>query len=225
MNQENVPKSDPNQLDQKTDVIDNDETVSEALVSMDLTVDGIQAVAERALRERSQCTSNSAANAPGTYAYHAGTRALRDVFTGANRSWEKHRDNNIEFIFNPELAIKMCFQNVDAACTENLPVPISGKKGSGFANAVRGMGNLFRVLPAFQFFSTADRNRSKPNIFWLAMDKKGRCEVSEPVLRDDGAVSSYRKRIFVDKIGSGTPDIPEIVEDSMSSPEVVLKGE
>lgn len=115
---------------QTTTFVKDANSVVDRLNELKLTRDGLLRVVDTAIAGSANVTSNHANNAAGTYRYHEGTASLRDEFAGES-GWIKDSNSNIEAIFNPEIGIKVVFQNVDRAGFElHLPQPNSPKKSA-----------------------------------------------------------------------------------------------
>jgi hypothetical protein len=133
------------------------------------------------------------ANAPGTFSYHFGTRELRAQFVGTE--WELDREDGIESIKNSRLKIKVVFQNVDVACSDDvLPKPRS-PKGSGAERACSG--NLFGHLPTH-----APRPKKGWSTYYLMVADDGAAELSLVVVKRR-TFTSFVERIFLAEGGEG----------------------
>lgn len=111
-----------------TDVINTVSSADTVLAELRLTREGLCTAVEAAIEAGSTITANHPNNSYGTYKYHEGTAALRDQFVGEN-GWVRDSNNNIESIYNPDLGIKVVFQNVDLACNPaHIPQASTPKK-------------------------------------------------------------------------------------------------
>jgi len=55
------------------------------LAQLDINYDQISIIAERAISQKLNAVSNHPANAAGTFAYHEGVRAMRDVLVDGEK--------------------------------------------------------------------------------------------------------------------------------------------
>jgi len=188
--------------------------VDKRLAEMQLDRAALLECRDVAVNEAANATAFHAANAPGTFAYHQGTWALRDRFVGPN--WVECRADGIEGIRNDALKIKVAFCNVDEACADKHPQPRS-KKGAG---AERASGGLFRDLPQFAARQTGDMA-----LYYLMVDAEGAAELTRPVL-SNGGFSGTIERLYL-SFGNDD-DIAVIGEDDTGptdnfDPQVVRK--
>jgi hypothetical protein len=163
------------------------------LSELDLTREGLLDVRAVALNEGANATPFHAANASGTFAYHAGTWALRHQFVGGD--WILDRSDGVEAIRNGKLKIKIAFSNVDLACNDfHVPKPRT-KKGAG---AERATGSdLFGDLPQY-----APRPTGEWMFYYLMVDVRGAAELTRPVVKGGTFVAAV-ERIYLSNGGEG----------------------
>lgn len=95
------------------------------LMELGLTLEGLLKARDIAVHESANSIPFHAANAAGSFSYHAGTWAPRNRLAGAD--WTDDRSDGVEAIKNDTLKVKLAFSNVDVACTPHMPRP--GPKG------------------------------------------------------------------------------------------------
>lgn len=167
-----------------------DHKVKSRLEQLDLTKDKLSEVAKRAIAQKFNAVSNHPVNAPGTFAYHEGVRALREIFADGDK-WNKLVERGIEYIENPDKKIRVIYQNVDHACIEsNDPQPISKRGGTAKRNAISS-----NQLELFE------REIPISNVFVLCVSENNgivNAELSLPTdISEDGYLSKFIERIFI----------------------------
>jgi hypothetical protein len=154
------------------------------LKQLALPREGLLEARDIAVHESSNATAFHAANAAGTYSYHGGTWALRNIFVGGD--WTVDRSDGVEAIRNEKLKVKVAFSNVDLACvTAHTPKPRT-KKGAGAERAMGG--GLFPDLPQF-----APRQTGEWQFFYLMVDAEGAAELTRPVVRGGTFVAAIER--------------------------------
>lgn len=149
--------------------------VDRRLAELSLKRELLLKVRAMAIGAGADATAFHAANAAGTYQYHAGTWGLRNEFVGD--VWQLDRPDGVEAIRNDAAKVKVVFANVDLACNdEHDPKPRS-RKGSGAERVCSG--NLFGSLPKF-----APKQTDKYAIYFLMVDDNGAAELSRPVVKN-----------------------------------------
>ena len=150
--------------------------VGPRLAELGLHARGIRRVRSVAVGARANATAFHAANAPGTFAYHAGLWCLRDEFVDG--SWIADRPGGVEVIFDPERKLRVAFANVDRCCDDlHSPLPVSAK-GAGVERLCQA--NLFSDLPTYANISIL----SGTPLFYCMVDLEGRVELSRPTFKD-----------------------------------------
>ncbi|WP_312016106.1 hypothetical protein [Bradyrhizobium sp. JYMT SZCCT0428] len=143
---------------------------------------------DAALSESANATAFHAANAAGTFSYHGGTWALRDLFVGDD--WVIDRADGVETIKNERLKIKVAFSNVDLACNSfHVPKPRT-KKGAGAERAI-GADLFGGELPQY-----ATRQSSEWRFYYLMIDHDGAAELTSPVVKG-GTFIAATERIYL----------------------------
>lgn len=162
-----------------------------------------------AVTARRDCTDDDPINAPGTFSYHLGTRAMRVLFR--SKRWERHRPNGIESVLNPETGQQIVFQNVDLAAERTRDPQALSPKESGSKEFIEaGQGDLFRVL--------ADDIEPIPTVgeVWylcVSCDEVTgvRAELSRPFPVINRKFAKFHERIFI--VRKGELDGPVLDND------------
>ena len=141
-------------------------------------------------------------NAPGTFSYHFGTRELRVQFLGSD--WEIDRTDGIESIKNEVLKVKVIFQNVDVACSDDAKPKPRSPKGSGAERACSG--NLFGHLPSY-----ANPKKDFWSTYYLMVAENGAAELSLVVVKNH-TFTDFMEQIYL----SDGSDLGEL--DSLETP-------
>ncbi|MBL8905269.1 MAG: hypothetical protein JNM20_01205 [Rhizobiales bacterium] len=145
-----------------------------------------------AINDAANATAFHAANAAGTYSYHAGTWALRHLFVG--KEWKLDRADGIEAIRDDARKVRIAFSNVDLACdASHVPKPRT-KKGAGAERAITG--DLFPNSPRY-----APNKTGEWQFFYLMIDQNGAAELTRPIVRG-GTFIAATERIYL-STGSG----------------------
>ncbi|ASM77355.1 hypothetical protein VITFI_CDS1577 [Vitreoscilla filiformis] len=183
---------------QKSVVFNQDSEVRHRLRKLGLTTEIVRLIARRVAAAKAEALEIDPTNAPGMLAYIHGVRATRMELLKVS-GWRMSRAGNVESTVNDKLGIQICFQNVDAACTEPNPQAISGK-GAGsrklIQNGLGGQGELFgREAP-----ESVDAIGSTPTVWVVCVstdDKKLRAEVSCPEVFQGSQFAGFSERIWV----------------------------
>lgn len=192
------------------DIYESAHEVNSKLSEFGVTRRELIAIALQAVAARNNATPLHPINAPGTYSYMEGVAGLREIFLG-KEGWGSARPNGLEAVTNKESNLTIVFQNVDRACSESHPQPISGK-GEG---AKRLVENPTAYL--FDYMADEDRRKENQSVWFLCVSVNGeelRVELSLPGSIDEKLFSSFMERIFIitddewthDPDDSGTPD-------------------
>lgn len=171
-------------------LLEAEHEIKSRLAQIDLTINKLSEVAKRAIAQKSSAVSNHPVNAPGTFAYHEGVRAMRDIFVD-DVTWKKSVENGIEYIENPSKKIKIMYQNVDHACNRSRdPQPISKRGGIAKRNAISS-----NQLDLF------GRETPSTNVWVICVsENKGivNAEISLPAeILKNGCFSHFIERIFI----------------------------
>lgn len=109
----------------QTKIFKEDWEVDSRLSMFGVTKAELMKVVEMAVGARADAVPHDPVNAPGTFSYIYGTRAIRDLFV--SKGWIKDSTKNIESVYHPQTGTKIIFQNVDSACDNRHPKALSGK--------------------------------------------------------------------------------------------------
>ncbi len=159
------------------------------LAKLELNRETLLKVRAIALNAALDATPFHPANAPGTFAYHHGTWALRNGCIGPDTNWRVDRSNGLEAIANDSLQIMVIFANVDVACNdEQKPKPRS-QKGAGSERACSG-NLLFDSLPEYAPVQTGWAT------YYLMVSESGAAELTRPVV-EAGTFTAWPERIYL----------------------------
>ena len=156
-----------------------------------------------AVGARADVVPHHPVTAPGTFAYHWGTMALRDVFVP--KGWVKDSTAGIESVYDPETGTKIIFQNTDSACEIYDPKAISEK----------GIASERIVMWAQKgLFAEIDEERQKRlngPVWYFCLFVNGddaRAELSRPLAINRRQFKQFIERIFLLKHGEWNPIVP-----------------
>jgi hypothetical protein len=164
--------------------------VKNRLGTLDLKMNQIADIAKRAISKKYNATPNHPLNAPGTFSYHEGVNAMREIVTDGVK-WKRLVQNGIEYIDNPSKNIRIIYQNVDYACNSSHdPQPTSKRGGSAKRDAISSnQTDLF------------GRELTPTNVWVICVsENKGiiNAEISMPTeILKNGSFSQFVERIFV----------------------------
>ena len=188
----------------------------EKIESLGLKSEWLQDIGRKALAAYNQTTTHDATTAPGSYAYFAAVRALRDIL--CPEGWQEIVHKNVEMVANPDngVSIMVSSGNKDTG-KENGKPKTKNQKGNQTKKFV-SFNNLQRYLPTMEQEIT---NISLSNIWILLFHvdtKKSelRIELSLPIEMDidDLRVSKWYQRIIIDSIDfSNTPKKNDLYVD------------
>jgi len=199
-----------------TKILADDWEVEPRLLALGLDRENLLKVVFAAVQARNDTTSNDPANAAGWFSYSYGTRTLREVFCG--EKWMLDRTDSIESILNPNLGIKVAFQNVDSAADPNREPRARSKKGAGSERAVDNNQLNLWLLPEIENVVSASPDSS--SIWFLMVYVNGsdvRAELSLPISIKDNQFTDFVERIFLIKGGEWSDfEINELEDDNDS---------
>jgi len=172
-------------------LISADHEVKNRLQELDLTNQQLSEIAKRAIAEKFNAVENHPVSAPGTFAYHAGVKAMRDILVDGSK-WKKLVEKNIEYVENLDKKIKMIYQNVDYACGSNDPQPIARRRGIAKQNSISS-----NQMPLFEL----ELQLPKCNVFVLCVSENNgivNAELSLPTeISPKGKFLNFVERIFI----------------------------
>jgi len=159
-----------------------------------VTKEELMPIIHTAVGAKADAVAHHPVTAPGTFAYHWGTMALRDVFVP--KGWAKDSTEGIESVYDPKTGTKIIFQNTDSACDVCDPKAISPK---GLASA-RVISQPYLILEMEE-----DRQKKMNGTVWyFCLFAKGddvRAELSRPLAIEGRQFSEFPERIFILKHG------------------------
>ncbi|MGR9012029.1 MAG: hypothetical protein ACU83U_00140 [Gammaproteobacteria bacterium] len=164
--------------------------VKNRLENLDLKMNQIADIAKRAISKKYNATLNHPLNAPGTFSYHEGVNAMREIVTDGV-TWKRLVQNGIEYIDNPGKNIRIIYQNVDYACNSSHdPQPTSKRGGSAKRDAISSnQTDLF------------GRELTPTNVWVICVSENNgiiNAEISMPTeILKNGSFSQFVERIFV----------------------------
>ena len=162
---------------------------------LELTKDQLVQAVDAAFLARINTVPNHALNAAGTYSYHEGIRKLRDVLVGDN--WTVGRDNNVEYVENSSLMVRIAFCNVvHAASLIHDPEPVSPRR-----NATIAACHANSRQEQLDFGPAAEHDHDSMDSEWityyLMVGVDGTAELSLPLVCESGHFSELVERIFL----------------------------
>jgi hypothetical protein len=164
-------------------------------------------VRDVAFGEAGNATPHHCANAAGTFSYQHGVFALRDQFIGP--VWRVDRLNNVETIVHKFIDLRVGYQNVDKALSDEYQPRSRSEKGSGSERLCQN--NLFGVLPHLRKGDL----KIEP-LYFLMVDEIGACELSCPIV-ENGAFAQFVERIYLsDGSDFGGKKLPLDEDDAIS---------
>lgn len=179
----------------KQRVFSDSPDVRDQLSALGLTVEIVSTVARMVASAKAEALEIDPANSPGQRAYMMGVRAKRLMLLPLG--WRMSRAGGVEATVNDELGIQICYQTVDAACTEHEPKAISGK-GAGSRKLIQdGQGELFERDASKSFPVPLG---ATPTVWVICVStdlKKLRAEVSCPDAFEGDQFEGFSTRIFV----------------------------
>lgn len=172
-------------------IFENAHDVDTKLYQLGLSSDELTEIALIAAAAKNEAVPIEPINAPGIFSYIAGTGAIRSTLI--QKGWVLSRENNIEATLNQSLNVKIVFQNVDQACGEAFPQPIS-KKGPATKKLVES--NSLYLFPEMEKEFQAAKNTTTWFFCVSIVGDKIRAELSCPYSLDRNQFS-FHQRIFI----------------------------
>lgn len=179
------------------------------LAQLGLRRDLLLDVVGAAVGGRRNATGYHPLSAGGLLSWIEGTGQLRRIFV--QQGWEVCRRDNIESIFNPEIGIKVVFQNADRA-GDPLRDPIaSSKKGAGSARAIE-LGQ-YELWPEDKAKEVVEVTATTWVLFVYASGDDVRAELSCPMAISEEQFDGFHERILLVEEGGWGASVP-IVDDN-----------
>lgn len=162
------------------------------LAVLGVTPQELRDVALSSAAERNNATQHHPANAPGTFSYMEGTKALRDLLT--RKGWVIDRSHGVEGVISEEKNVVIVFQNVDLACGASDPKPISAK-GEGSKALVENNAAFL-----FDYMEQDYKKKLNTLVWFFCVSFQGdeiRAELSLPKHIERGKFGAFLERIFI----------------------------
>lgn len=177
------------------------------LAQLGLRRDLLLDVVGAAVGGRRNATGYHPLSAGGLLSWIEGTGQLRRIFV--QRGWEVCRRDNIESIFNPEIGIKVVFQNAERAGDPLLEPLATSKKGAGSARAVE-LGQ-YELWPEEQAKKFVEVTASTWVLFVYSDGDDVRAELSFPKAINGEQFDGFHERILLVEKGGWGASVP--IED------------
>ncbi|KQM72866.1 hypothetical protein [Sphingomonas sp. Leaf20] len=177
------------------------------LAQLRLRRDLLLDVVSAAVGGRRNATGYHPLSAGGLLSWIEGTGQLRRIFV--QRGWEVCRRDNIESIFNPEIGIKVVFQNAERAGDPLLEPLATSKKGAGSARAIE-LGQ-YELWPEEQAKKFVEVTASTWVLFVYSDGDDVRAELSFPKAINGEQFDGFHERILLVEKGGWGASVP--IED------------
>jgi hypothetical protein len=193
-------------------VLAEDYEVVPRLAQLGLRRDLLLDVVRGAVGGRRNSTAFHPLSAGGLLSWIEGTGQLRRIFLPYG--WEICRRDNIESIFNPEIGIKVVFQNAERAGDPLFNPIATSKKGAGSARAIE-MGQ-YELWPEDKTKEVAEVTATTWVLFVYADRDDVRAELSCPIAINEEQFDGFHERILL--VGKGGWDAVEPVKNDGEPP-------
>ncbi len=174
------------------------------LAQLRLRRDLLLDVVSAAVGGRRNATGYHPLSAGGLLSWIEGTGQLRRIFV--QRGWEVCRRDNIESIFNPEIGIKVVFQNAERAGDPLLEPLATSKKGAGSARAIE-LGQ-YELWPEEQAKKFVEVTASTWVLFVYSDGDDVRAELSFPKAINGEQFDGFHERILLVEKGGWGASVP-----------------
>jgi hypothetical protein len=189
----------------QTKIFRDDWEIGQRLNGFGATKTEFVEVVEAAVGARADAVPHHPVTAPGTFSYHEGTRALRDLFVA--KGWESNRTKNVESVYDPQTGIKIIFQNTNSACDVCDPKAIS-PKGNASEEAIM-LGLKAKCL--WPEMDEENQKRLNGPVWYLCVFANGEdvlAELSRPSAVEGGQFAGFLERIFILRHNEWNPITP-----------------
>ena len=193
-----------------TNIYQEPHNIDSKLSSLGVTRKELIEVAIKAITAKNDAIAIDPINAPGQLAYIYGTRALREMLLPKG-SWKIDRTDNIEATLNAAANIRIIYQNVDIACSTQMPKAISGKGNAAKRLVEYNTGYLW---PEMEEEFTGQLNTS---IWFFCVSTNGdevRAELSRPSSIEGNQFDDFLERIFILTDNDWNPLSDDSVDDT-----------
>lgn len=174
-------------------VLAQDYEVVPRLAQLGLRRDLLLDVVRASVGGRRNSTGFHPLSAGGLLSWIEGTGQLRRVFLP--HGWEICRRDNIESIYNPEIGIKVVFQNAERAGDPLLDPIATSKKGAGSARAIE-LGQ-YELWPEEKAKEVAEVTATTWVLFVYADRDDVRSELSCPMAISEEQFDGFHERILL----------------------------
>jgi len=164
-------------------------------------------VVRTAVGARRNATLFHPLSAGGLLSWIEGTAHLRRTFEPTG--WNICRRDNIESVFNPEIGIKIIFQNAERAGDPLYDPIATSRKGAGTARAVE-LGQ-YELFPEIREREIAEATAMTWVLFVYADGADVRAELSCPIAINDEQFDGFHERILL--VRKGEWDEPDLRVD------------
>lgn len=186
------------------------------LAQLGMTTADLLDIVRVAVGARRNAVAFHPASAPGLLSWLEGTAQLRRVFL-AKEGWELSRRDNIESVYNPQLGIKIIFQNAERAGDPIFEPMAANRKGAASARAVDlGQIELFPEHRVEKEQTVAELNANVWILFVEAQGQNVRAEFSRPKAISDEQYAGFHERILL--VQGGEWDTPDPLSDDGEPP-------
>ena len=192
-------------------ILVDEPTVNQRLDELGLCKKGLLEVRDRALAASANANPNFPKNARGTFSYLFGVEGLRVVIVGEH--WYKETVNNMEFVRNDHLSLRVGLSNVDIAGHQSKSPKARSNRGEVSKRVCLAIGDLFPET----MDSNVNVSIDQPATYFLMIDSKGGAELSRPVIHGNN-YSDFVERICLSD-GSDITDMDIKAPDSAESRE------
>lgn len=170
-------------------VLKDEPAVNQRLRELGLSKDGLLLVRTQAMAAGADATPDHPANAAGLLAYIQGVASLRRTFVG--QDWRSERIENMEFIRNDELNMRVGFSNVKVAANDQVNPQARSPKGAGAARVCPHTMDLFQSNLEVNPFSY-----DEVITYFLMVDTNGAAELTRPTVESSN-YREYLERIYL----------------------------
>lgn len=181
--------------------------VDHRLAAMSLNREGLLRVRDVALGAAADATPYDPANAAGTFAYIYGVRGLRFEFVG--QDWQLERVENMEFIKNEALGMRVGFCNVRPSASEANGPKAKSPKGAGAERACQYNLALDFGDSSLPDLPVADKDYST---YFLMVERDGKAELSRPIVKSGNFVD-YLERLCISDGSDFESDLKPLIDD------------
>lgn len=189
-------------------IFKDEPSVNLRLQQLGLSRDGLLEVRTQAMAAAADATPFHPANASGLLAYLHGVAALRRLFVG--EEWRVERLDNMEFIRNDALQVRVGFSNINVASQDQTNPKARSPRGAAAERACSHTFDMFEHL-----IPVATPSNDELTTYFLMMDSRGAAELSCPTVENGNYFECF-ERIFISD-GSDFDTDPLLTDDDESA--------